>query len=565
MSGVKQVLFLQLPQLDNDLSGDNENVPMAAAYLQYSAELAGEGRYYSFARLPNDLQSADNATLLDEIVNRSPTVLACTLYLWNIERTLRLVRLLKARRPVTRVLLGGPEAAYTHPFLFRQSVADAIGVGEGETIFPTLLRAFRTGKSVNYSTVAINSPGGYRWGTQAPEPVSLSRTLPPPGYEACRPDTRGMAYLETSRGCPMHCIYCRYPQLRRAMSFLTPVDILKRVFALRRMGATEIRFVDPTFNSHPQFRDIITQLARFNRDGNVKFFAELNACRMTREEAHDLARAGFAEIEVGVQSRDPVVLKSIRRPTDLARLDEGIGNLIRERIKVTVDIMYGLPLQRLGDVRRSLQWALKLRGVNVQCLQTLLLPGTELRDKRRTWRLQALARPPYAVTRTSTMKARDYSLVESLIAKHPKLRCDIPTTQFVSETLELFPEQIPVDLKGNVARRPACSRRAYLVSGANLFGQSAILGRFIKACIRRDPDALLQFVLCPQDEEPLDLLEDLIAIIRNCPKHLLDRYSSVSMNDKIASRRLMVQLPANRSVSRDWIEAAESLLIKAFF
>ena len=173
--------------------------------------------------------------------------------------------------------------------------------------------------------------------------------------------------------------------------------------------------------------------------------------------------------------------------------------------------------------------------------------------------------PPYAVTRTSTMKARDYSLVESLIAKHPKLRSDIPTTQFVSRTLDLFPEQIPVDLNGNVARRPAGIRRAYLVSGANLFGHSAILGRFIKACIRRDPDALLQFVLCPQDEEPLDLLEDLIAIIRNCPKHLLDRYSSVSMNDKIASRRLMVQLPASRSVSRNWIEAAESLLIKAFF
>ena len=160
MASLKQVLFLQLPQLDNDLSGDSENVPLAAAYLQFAAEQAGEGRYYSFTRLPDDLQAADNSSLIEAIRCMAPEVIACTLYLWNIERSLRLIRRLKQNLPTTRILLGGPEAAYTHPFLFRQSMADAIGVGEGETIFPALLRSFRTGRRVNFSSVALNSPGG---------------------------------------------------------------------------------------------------------------------------------------------------------------------------------------------------------------------------------------------------------------------------------------------------------------------------------------------------------------------------------------------------------------------
>ena len=565
MAGSKQVLFLQLPQLDNDLHGNSENVPLAAAYLQYAAEQAGEGQYYSFARLTDALLTADNLTLLDVIVKRAPAVLACTLYLWNIERTLRLVRLIKARLPDTHVLLGGPEAAYTHPFLFRQSVADAIGVGEGEITFPAILRSFRIGKPVNFSTVATKSPGGYAWGTQTPKPVDLPISLPPPGYQACRPDINGMAYMETSRGCPMHCTYCRYPQLRHTMSYLTPLDIIKRVSALRRMDAKEIRFVDPTFNAHPRFREIVGQLARLNGNGAVKFFAELNACRITREDAEVLERAGFAEIEVGVQSRDPAVLEKIRRQTDLARLDEGIRHLCRRRIKVTVDIMYGLPLQKVADVRRSVNWALKLPGANVQCLQTLLLPGTELRDRRREWHLKALTRPPYGVTRTDTMNGDDYRQVESMIARHPALRSDVPTAHFVGRHLDLFREQIRVDQSGSPERMPASSRRAYLFSGHNLMGHSGQLGRFIKSCIRRDPDALLQFVLCPQEEEPLDLLENLVEVIGRQPKHLLDRYSAVALENKMASRRLMIQLPTSRKLSRDWIETAEELLRKSFF
>jgi hypothetical protein len=92
-----------------------------------------------------------------------------------------------------------------------------------------------------------------------------------------------------------------------------------------------------------------------------------------------------------------------------------------------------------------------------------------------------------------------------------------------------------------------------------------VIGRFIKATLRRDPDSLFQFVLCPQDEEPLDLLENLIALLRRQPKHLLDRYSSVALGNQMASRRLLVQLPSNRRLSKSWIRLAEAILTEAFF
>lgn len=561
----KKILFLQLPQLDNDIHGDTENVPLAAAYLQYAAELKGEDAFYDFFHLPESAHSLDNPALLTEILALKPDLIACTLYLWNIERTLRVLQELRALRPRIRILCGGPEAATSHPFLFKQPIADAIAVGEGEVVFPALLRSVRTRKPVNFSSVALRTPKGYRWGKAPPAPVELSQQIPPPGYAACRPDTKGMAYLETSRGCPMRCTYCRYPHLRHSMSFLSPTDIMARLDALRKIGAREIRFVDPTFNAHPRFKEILIRLAAFNRKGSIAFFAELNAGRLTEAEADLMAAAHFVDIEVGVQSRDAAVLKAIRRPTSLARLDAGIRRLTQRRIKVTVDIMYGLPLQQVAEVLQSVNWALKLPSTNIQCLQTLLLPGTELRDRHREWNIEAQELPPYAVTHTSTMDRQAFQAIEALIARHPKLRSDVPTPHFAGRKLDLFSEQIIVPKFDNCKLSGTQNRRAYLFKGADLFAQRAHLGNFIHHAIRTLPDTLFQFVLVPQFEEPLDLLDDLIARIRKEPSHLIDRYAAVALEDKIASRRLMIQLPKGRALSRGWANEAEAILADAFF
>ena len=362
----------------------------------------------------------------------------------------------------------------------------------------------------------------------------------------------------------MRCTYCRYPHLRHRMSFLEPADIIARVKALRKLGAREIRFVDPTFNSHPRFREIILSLARLNRAGHLSFFAELNAERLTDEDADQLSAAHFVEIEVGVQSRDPKVLAVIRRPTSLARLDAGIQRLTRRRIKVTVDIMYGLPLQGLADVQHSVAWALTLRQANVQCLQTLLLPGTELRDRHRQWRIKAQSRPPYGVTQTSTMDTNTFKMIENLISSHSRLRSDITTPRFVGRKLDLFSERIVADDEPAFAQGTR-NRRAYLFDGANLFDRQQALARFITNVIKREPDCLFQFVLCPRDEEPLDLLDTLIGTIRSHANHLNDRYASVALDSRIASRRLMVLLPRTGRFSREWIEEAEELLSAAFF
>jgi radical SAM superfamily enzyme YgiQ (UPF0313 family) len=569
MPSKRKVLFLQLPQLDNDVSGPNENLPLAAAYLQHAAEQSEEGRHHEFYRIPEALQNSATPKLAEHIADLKPDVIAATLYLWNIEWTIRLLRIIQARLPGINTVVGGPEIAHAHPFLYRQGVAQVVVEGEGERVFPAILRAFRKGGQTDFSTVAFLTDQGYRWGQKTPDPVDLASALPPPAYPACGPNTRGMAYVETSRGCPMRCTYCRYPHLRRTLSFVDPEILEARVRALRRLGAREIRFIDPTFNAHPRSREILQRLARLNRSHALSFFGELMADRITEEDADLLAAANFVDVEVGLQSRDAVVLREIRRPTNLARLEAGVRRLTRRNIKVTLDVMYGLPLQGLDDLRHTLPWATRLRGVNVQCLQTLLLPGTELRVRRRAWRLTAAPRPPYAVTSTSTLAAADFRTIEDMISAHPRLRSDISTARFVGRVLpDLFPEEVAIEVSALDALKKAPgtgNRRALSIGGDDLFGGHKSLAAFISRAVRSEPDTLFQFVLTPLREEPLDLLDILITTLRRCPSHSLDRYAASANRNLMAARRVLIRVPPGQRLAPDWIREAEALLTGAFF
>jgi hypothetical protein len=76
---------------------------------------------------------------------------------------------------------------------------------------------------------------------------------------------------------------------------------------------------------------------------------------------------------------------------------------------------------------------------------------------------------------------------------------------------------------------------------------------------------LWQFVLNPEEEEPLDLLDEMILGIREHSSHLIDRFSYVAGWNRIASRRILVLLKRSRTYSPSWIKAAENLLEDHFY
>lgn len=566
----RTLVFLQLPRLDPDVRSPGENVPLAAACLQAALERSDEAKHWNCAFVAGQ-DSAPDVDLLEELVGLGPGVVAATCYLWNVERTLSLLRVLRRRVPGLRVVLGGPEAAREHPLLFAAgSPADAVVVGEGEAVFPGVLRALRTGGTVDARNVAIRGPQAkangraWRWGGMPPALLPLSTLLPAADAPVHRPDAQGMAYLETSRGCPLRCAFCCYNLRRATGSAIPPGDVEERVRVLAQRGAREIRLVDPTFNAHPQFDAVVAALSRANPARRIAFFVEIRADTLTDAQAAALAEAGVVEAEVGIQSTDPQVLRTIRRGTDPERVVRGIERLRGHGIRPTIDFLYGLPRQGRDDLDRSLAWLERFPDAHPQFMPLLLLPGTELRDRAAELGLRAQRLPPYRVLSTDRLGPRALRGIEEEAARRLG-GFDSPTRRFAAWRLaDLFPNPVRVPceaLPGCV--RPRRNRQALLIRGEGLFERRDALAALLRACVAAEPHVLWQFVLEPCDEEPLDLLDRLVRELRRMPSHWLDRLVAPPGRRVLAARRLFVRPVRGADVGRDWLAACDELLAGA--
>ncbi|MBN1669635.1 MAG: radical SAM protein [Kiritimatiellae bacterium] len=564
----KRVLFLQLPLLDNDARAVRENQRLAAAYLTAAMERSGETRHYRPVIAGPAFDELDNGHVINRILRADPYAVAATLYVWNVERTLNVLRAVRRQRPETVLMVGGPEVARPHPFLFRSAVPDIAVCGEGEPVFPLVLRALRRGRRTDLATVAWRAAGRYVWGRLPPPEPPLADLLPPPAHRLSRPDENGVAYLESVRGCPARCTFCRYDQQRRRVSSLPVADVVNRIRILRRRGAREIRFIDPTFNAHPRFPELLRAMARVNADRRLRFFAELRADTVTGSMADRLAAANVREVEVGLQSGDPAVLRAVRRPGRPERVFAGIEQLAARGLRTTLDLMCGLPRQTLSDVRRSAARLARVRGARVQLLHTLLIPGTQLRAARARLGLSSQSRPPYRVRSSPTMSEQDMRHAERFVTGLLGRQFDAPARRFVGARLpDLFPERVRLTLdrpSAAVAHGGRANRRALLLQGRDLFGRRAAACSILRRAVRAEPDMLWQFVLCPVWEEPLDLLDALLQVLDDCPAHFLDRWHVAGPGTPRVARRIFVLLRRGRRFDPGWCAAAENLLSAAF-
>jgi radical SAM superfamily enzyme YgiQ (UPF0313 family) len=581
-----RLLFLQLPRLDPDVSSPGENLMPAAACLRASLERTAEARDWEIVETPREQDAAADGALADRLAALRPDALAATCYLWNVERTLHVLRLLKRRLPALKIVVGGPDIAANHPLLpaaggARRAApaarlpADAWVVGEGEAVFPAVLRFFRTGRAPDFQGVAWRTAdGAFAEGARRRPVRPLDRLLPAPEHPVNAPDAFGMAYLETSRGCPMRCAFCCYNIRRTATTCLPPEDVASRVRILRERGAREIRLLDPTFNAHPRFDEVLAAMRRENPGRKIAFFVEIRADTLTDDQARRLAEAGVAEAEVGIQSTDPQVLRILHRPLSAERVLRGIEALLRHGVRPTLDFMYALPAQDERDIERSLDWLARFGdAIHPQFLPTLLLPGTELRDRARELGLRAQRLPPYRVQATDRLSPRRLARVEAR-ADARFGGFDSPTQRFVGNRLpDLFPARMRVaaGALGTFDVRPAscggglANRQALIVSGGDLFARRGAIAALIRRCARAEPHILWQFVLAPAAEEPLDLLDALLGVFRALPGHWLDRLVSPPGGpSRLCARRLFVKLPRGGAFDPRWIEAAEDILAANF-
>jgi radical SAM superfamily enzyme YgiQ (UPF0313 family) len=222
------------------------------------------------------------------------------------------------------VIMGGP-----HTYFYTAEAAghcDAVGVGEGERIWPRMLEDAARGKLEPI----------YR----ADRPEDL-RGLPFPRYNLLDLRKYGLIRtfaLQTSRGCPFSCEFCseRF-YLGRSYRYRPVRDVVDEV---KKTGARYFMFADSNFAGK---RSHAMELMEALIPLKIRWSTLWSAYLCKNRKFMDLARrSGLLHVNIGIETIEGVTLAAMKKKINKVNEYEEIFRNLRERgISYSVNLQFG--------------------------------------------------------------------------------------------------------------------------------------------------------------------------------------------------------------------------------
>jgi len=376
---------------------------LAAAYL--SAALTADPRMPDTRVMTLDLDTRTDAWWIAYRILRvdpAPDIVAFPVLCWTARTVYETARIVKAARPATRIVMGGPEVGpIARSVLDSRPFVDAIVRGEGEFAFADLVFAYSRGGDPGAVPGVVAREGDIV--VQGPERPPIEDLDAIASAFVGRPHaTDGSAFVETYRGCPHMCAYCFEGKGSTRIRSFSWDRIAADIEAVASVpGMRSFSFIDPVFNLTPsRLRQLSDIMAPHAERGIRLHTIEVDIERVDDEAAELLRRAGVESVETGPQSIGERALETCRRSFDPARFAEGVQACRRAGISVECDLIVGLPGDTCTDVMDGIDFAIGLDPGKVQISTLHVLPGTHLWDAAAELGLAFDPEPPHELIST---------------------------------------------------------------------------------------------------------------------------------------------------------------------
>jgi radical SAM superfamily enzyme YgiQ (UPF0313 family) len=262
-------------------------------------------------------------------------------------------------------ILGGSGLSLFPGPLLDALDGDFAVVGEGETVFPALLRALEEGGDPA-AVPGVLARG--REGPASPSPAvaevpfsSIDRLLDYAPYE------KGSAYpVQTKRGCAHRCIYCTYPRLEgRQYRPRNPADVAQEIAqTLARLGDVTFEFVDSTFNDPPGHAEAVCRAILDLRIRPRLRAMGINPLGASERLFQLMKEAGFRQIHFSPDAASDPVLAGLKKGFVRADLEKAARMLARAAIPAMWFFLLGGPGETRETVLETLDFALHHVGAN---------------------------------------------------------------------------------------------------------------------------------------------------------------------------------------------------------
>ena len=165
----------------------------------------------------------------------------------------------------------------------------------------------------------------------------------------------GSVTMQASNGCPYRCAFCNFVKDRRQM-FVKPIDqLLREMQDVASRGVRYVRFVDDNFRLGSD--DLNTFARRLvDEEIPIHWITMIRANTLANADLELLRRAGCMEVQMGLESADPQILRNMNKKADPELYTEVIRNVLAAGINCQTCFVFGFPGETGETVRRTVDF-----------------------------------------------------------------------------------------------------------------------------------------------------------------------------------------------------------------
>ena len=310
-------------------------------------------------------------------------VLGITVLTFSLLDAMDTAMAVKAARPQTLIIAGGPHAHIFPGETLELGPFDAILRGEGEVNFRALIAGLPDTKKD--PPPGVWWKGGNKGEPDVTPPIEALDSLPFPArdltqmniYHSVLSGLRPITTMMSSRGCPYRCVFCDRPHLGKRFRPRSAENVVDEMEECAKMGVKEIVFYDDTFTVDKERVRAIAGLL-LERNINIAWDIRARVSDLDGEDYKLCRRAGLTRVHFGVESGDPEILRSLRKGITVDQARTAFKAAREAGLETLAYFMVGLPAETAETMQRTLDLAIELSPDFAHFSVLIPFPGTPI-------------------------------------------------------------------------------------------------------------------------------------------------------------------------------------------
>ena len=185
--------------------------------------------------------------------------------------------------------------------------------------------------------------------------------------------------------CAQKCLYCDFPSFARKdhlrKAYIEALN--KEIISLReKHNNLEINTIfigggTPSVLESDELEYLLKEVAKLNMAKDIEYSMECNPGNLTEEKLEVMKKYGVNRISMGLQAKQDNLLKGLGRIHNYKTFKENF--LLAKKVgfnNINVDLMFGLPNQRLNEWEETLREIISLEPAHISAYSLIIEEGT---------------------------------------------------------------------------------------------------------------------------------------------------------------------------------------------